>query len=196
MQGSGHFIETVDNGTGNSSFNQFQSVQSRQPVFDQGALYNETFKNLRIAFGASNGPTNATLVFVVKTTDSPFLLMGTNHGGWYAGAGENGVISPPHGNLAPTYHVDGAALATPNRNVVHDAIATGAAKVVRISGLNLRSTSVAELLISSYNTGSFGLNLTGRSMLVAILDGGDGDYASALADAEIYANEVISGLSL
>ncbi len=196
LQGAGDTIAIVPNAKAPGTRNLAQATVPAQPVYNNGAVFDGADDFMAAAFTANTGPANATLVYVVKTTDNDFMLGGTNNTSFFAGGATSGSGAAPHsgtGMTGTTYFANGAAVTPVTRGGLNAAWAKGTPVIARLAGTNFKNASISDI---RNRWGNSGFNFNGRCMLVAILNGGDADYANALAAAEQEAARVITALGL
>ena len=189
-------IATVPNAKTPGTLNRVQTVLAGQPTYNAGAVYDGANDFMQTTFTANTGPSNVTLVYVLKTTDTEFCLGGTNSASFGAGLAQDGVGTAPHlgtGFTSTTYYADGSLIGTVTRDGLHTAWATGAAVKARLVGMNYQNASITDIRDRFANSG---FEQTGTMMLVAIIDGGDPDYANAVTLAEQEAARLITVLGL
>jgi hypothetical protein len=194
VQGAGDTIASVPNYKAPGTPVLQQSSATRRPIYDNGAVGDGTDDYLFAVFAGGAAGANVTLVYILKTTDVDFMIGGTNSASCFAGtAGSGSALSPHTGTGSPVYRVGGSNLSAPTRNGLFVAWATGSAVVAGITGADYSNVAVTRLQNAYMTTGNY---VTGRAMLVAILDGGHVDYAAALALAEAEASYQIAALAL
>ncbi|GAB4478160.1 MAG: hypothetical protein OHK0018_09130 [Erythrobacter tepidarius] len=196
VPGAGDTIAVVPNAKNPGTRNRVQAASVSQPVYNAGALYDGSADFMQTTFAANTGPSNATLVYVVKTTDNEFMLAGCNSTSFFAGAAVSGSGSAPHsgtGFTSATYWANETQITTVTRDGLHSAWATGAAVTAEVRGVNYQNASITDI---RDRYGNSGFNMNGRLMLIAVLDGSDPDFANALALARQEAARVIVALGL
>jgi hypothetical protein len=196
VPGAADLIATVPNAKNPGTRNRVQASSVSRPTDNAGALYDGTNDFMQTTFTANTGPSNATLVYVVKTTDNQFVLAGANSTSFFAGWAEDGsgsASSSGTGFTAATYWVNGVQITPFSRDGLHTAWATGAALTAEVAGVNYRNAAITDI---RDRWGNSGANINGRMMLVAVLDGSDPDYVNALALARQEAARVITALGL
>lgn len=192
VQGAGDTIATVPNAKTPGTMNLIGTGAAR-PIYNNGAVHDGTDDFLALSFTADTGPANATLIYVVKTSDNSFMLGGTNSTSFFAGGVTDGSALAAQSGMTPTYEANGAALVSPTRDGLHTAWATGAAVTATIIGADYEDAAISQIRNAWAGAGFF---ISGNCMLIAVLNGSDGDYANALALAEAEAARVITALGL
>jgi hypothetical protein len=195
VQGDGDTIAVVPNAKTPGTNDAVQATATARPIYNNGAVFDGTDDFLRIPFAAGTAPGSTTIVCVLKTSDTVFMLAGTNSASHFAGAAESGLTSSPHlgSQGSPTYRVGGTLVSPVQRGALRTAAATGNAVVVRISAANFSSASVTDIR-NAYATGGF--FLSGVWMPIAIIDGSNADAANAITNAEAEAARIITALGL
>jgi hypothetical protein len=192
---NGSTIALVPNVKSPGTLDLGQTVAGDRPTYTNGAIHDGVSDFLRVPFTANTGPANATLVYVVKTSDTQFMLGGTDDAGQFYAAAEDGNASTASWAGSAAYYANSslisAGLAT--RNEVRDAWATGSAVVARVQAAAFQSPTISDIR-NSYSGAGFFIN--GNCMLIAILNASDGNYSTAIALAEAEAARVISALGL
>lgn len=193
VQGDSDTIANVPNAKTPGTMDLAQAAGARQPIYNNGAIHDGTNDYLAAAFTANTGPANGTLVYVIKSSDTQFMVGGTNSTTYFAGAADSGSGSSAHSSVGtPTYSTGGTGIGS-TRGALFTSWGTGSAVVARVEGADYQNASITDIRSSWGTSGFFG---NGNFMLVAILDGSDGEYSNALAAAEAFASEIITGLGL
>ncbi|MFN3864116.1 MAG: hypothetical protein ACK4RT_07530 [Erythrobacter sp.] len=181
VQGAGDKVAVVPNAKTPGTLNRIQAVGASQPTYNNGPIYDGAGDYMQSTFAANTGPSNAVLVYLIKTSDNQFCLGGSNSGSFYAGMAEDGLSSAPHGGTGftgATYWANGTQITTVTRDGLHTAWATGAPVVAEVHGLNYQNASITDIR-DRWAASTYYVN--GLAALIAILDGNAAEFASALA---------------
>ena len=134
-------------------------------------------------------PTSATILMLVKTTDTDAILFSNGVTSWVCTWDATaGAISSGAGT--PTVKIDGVSKTT--RSAIKTAINDNVTHAVLIEAANLSTWTTAGF--GAYNGGAY--PFSGTMVPVAILDAGAGDYATALTSASAWALELKTRLGL
>lgn len=192
VQGDGDTIALVPNVKTPGTLDLGQVTAAFRPVYDNGPVFNGTDDFLSTAFASNAGPANATLVYALRTNDTQFMLGGTNDTSFFTGTAESGSGSSAHLTLTGNYFVGGSSLGT-TRGDLFTGWGTNSPVVARIANVNFQNAAITSIQ-NSWGTSGFYFN--GKCCLVAILNAGDGNYATALALAEAEASRIIAALGI
>mgnify|MGYP000474671103 CR=1 FL=1 len=197
VQGDSDTIALVPNYANPGTLDLAQASGTAQPIYNNGAVFDGTNDFLAAAFTANTGPANATLVYIVKSSDTAFMLGGSNSTTYYSGIAESGSGSSASSNMGtPSYRVDGQDVPSEfsARSFLYLGWGTGSAVVAAIVGADYENAAITDIRNYWGSNNTYAGN--GTFCLVAILDGSDPDHANALALAETLASEQITALGL
>ena len=195
VQGDSDTIALVPNYKNPGTLDLAQGTADKRPVYNNGAVHDGTDDFMAVAFTANTGPANATLVYAVKTSDTAFMLGGTNSLSFFSGVAEDGSGGSPHNGVGtPSYRAGGIDVPVNTRDVLHLGWSTGSAVVAVILGADFEDAAITDI------RNAYGSNTTyagsGIYDLVAILDGDDPDHADVLALVEALAAQQNTVLGL
>lgn len=189
---NGSTVSVVPNLKTPGTLDMSQASGGFRPTWTDGPVFDGTDDFLPVLFAANAGPANATLVYALRTSDTQFMLGGTNSASFFSGAAESGNGVAAQSGIAPTYHANGTPLGT-TRAALFTGWGTNSPVVARITGADFQDPAITYISNSYFNSGFF---FTGKCCLIAILDGSDPNHAAALALAEAEASRIITALSI
>lgn len=196
VQGDGDTIDTVPNADESGNYSLRNTVEADRPVYNNGGVFNGSTDYLFCPFpsGAGTGPSNATVVLAVKTTDTHACLLGSDSGSHSACILQDASALDTFVGFggAPAYEVDGVTV-TGDRDALHTAIADGTTKIVVISNIDASAVAIAQFRFGRLFGGAF---LDGTQIIVALLDGDDANYADGLTIAKTLAAQHVATLGM
>jgi hypothetical protein len=161
----------------------------RRPTLTAGGLVFDGVDDGMNDAATSGLPTSATVLMLVKTTDTDAIIF-SNTTAAFIGCWDATGGAVHSGAGSPTIKVDNVSKTT--RSALKTAINDNATHTVLIEAANLSAWTTAGF--ASYAGGSFYFG--GTLIPVAILDAGAGDYAAALVSASAWAVELKTKLGL